>query len=482
MNTYESFGQCLQRILAERGISASEAARLVNFRSRNSIFRILADDTSCEVDARFLTKLRQAVGNDWPEEHWEALNEALEIKRVGFEQHISNKVFLRTLHGPEEEADFLAVRAGVERPLNEFLDELLKEGTFEIIVTGGCEAALSRLLAKSCEKAGNEGRLSIRHYIDADERTVVRNFIGVLPLVSKLWYNARLVDQNTCPAEMLALYRVCTIIIRSLSGKGERHQLTRYDGRHFLWRSERGTDEPMVELLDRWRYHLQILKPALKNTDAAMAFLDYTGSLAGLENACTILSVKPDIHFNCVPSDVLRPAITEGLMAAGIADGPALQELMVSLEEIHEERFRNMITKRSASHLVYSLRAMERLVRTGVQTDHFYIQRPYTPDERRILLTQMRDTMLSNPYFNVHFLREDAPDLCNEITLYKGKGVLLLDAYSNYALNVDHSEALITQQAFMDRFYRFFMEELLQKYVMSRAETLTALERMIRQC
>ncbi len=480
MRNHETFGQCLQRVLTQTGTSASEASRLVNFRSRNSIFRILGDQTGAEVDARFLEDLRHAMGDAWPQQHWDDLTEALEIKRVGFEQHISNRLFFDTLYGTEPQKACIAIRDDQEYPLAGFLKDLVAEGEYEVIMTGRCHASLSRELYRGFAEAGDEGRLTIRHYIDADEKTVVRNFLGVLPLMSRPWYNARLVDHQACPREMLALYRVSAIFICRL-GAGDEARLfhmLRYDDSHYLCRTAYTCLEPMVSLLDRWRYDLDILKPNQQGTGEE-AFIGYTANLAQLESECTILSVKPDIHFNCVPSDVLRPAIIDGFAATGMVDQEALGQLMTALEEIHESRYTNMVKKRSATHLVYSLPAMERFMQTGVQTDHFFLQRAYTMEERRAIIRMLLDTMHSNPAFNVHFLREDAPALRNEITLYKGKGVLLLDAYSDYDLNANHSEAVITQQAFMDRFYRFFMDELLQKHVMSRSQNIAVLERLL---
>jgi hypothetical protein len=54
MKHFESFGDCLKRCLKENHLSASEAAKLVGFRSRNSMFRILAGETGDEVKLRFL--------------------------------------------------------------------------------------------------------------------------------------------------------------------------------------------------------------------------------------------------------------------------------------------------------------------------------------------------------------------------------------------------------------------------------------------
>lgn len=118
-------------------------------------------------------------------------------------------------------------------------------------------------------------------------------------------------------------------------------------------------------------------------------------------------------------------------------------------------------------------------MRTGVQADQFFIQRAYTPEERRRLIRELYEQMQENPFFHVHFLREGLPEMRNEVTFYEGKGVLLLDAFTGYDLHDDHSEALITLPAFMESFRTFFMDELLQRLVMTRAETQAALERLM---
>ena len=50
---FEEFGACLQRILQEEGLTASAVARMVGFRSRNSLFRILNGETSVDEVVRY---------------------------------------------------------------------------------------------------------------------------------------------------------------------------------------------------------------------------------------------------------------------------------------------------------------------------------------------------------------------------------------------------------------------------------------------
>lgn len=486
MQRYESFGECLRRCLKEGDLSASEAARLVGFRSRNSIFRILSGDTSDEVKLRFLSSLHDALGSQWPQERWLALQEALSVDRLGVERHQAYRAFERVLFEQEEPLACTVERmlpdgSMEEHDLGVVLDEIDRAVKVEIVITGCCDSGLARLLADRCGKAGAQGRLNIRHYIDTGESVITQNILSTLPLVSKPWYNARLVEPGSCPEEMMAIYRLHALHVRRWDEEGQEHggMFIRFDKNRFASRMEvRGACEAIM-LLDKWRFDLELLKPMPQLSDGPQAFVEYTAQCGQLEKDCAILSIKPDIHFNCIPTDVLEQAIIEGFQHTGMAAGPELEALIDELRRVHDGRYHNMLRKHKPTHLVYSLPAMERFMRTGVQTDHFFIQRAYTVEERRKIVGDLLQAMLSQPWFNVYFLKENAPELCNEITFYEGKGVLMMDAYTGYELEVDHSEAVISLPTFMETFHSYFMEELLAHHVMSRAETLRCLERLL---
>lgn len=365
--------------------------------------------------------------------------------------------------------------------LEEVLRGIADNARAEIVITGCCDGGLTRLLAERCSAAGEAGRLNIRHYIDTAESVVTQNIMAILPLISKPWYNARLVEPGCCAEEMLAIFRMHALYILQWD---EDDRMTggvfvRYDKDHFTgWMGARAA-YALIEKLDRWRFKLELLKPLPQLSEGAQAFVEYTDQCRQLEKDCTICSIKPDIHFNCIPTEVLEQAIIEGFEQTGMAAGPELVELTGALKRVHIERYANMVGKHKPTHLVYSLPAMERFMRTGVQTDHFFIQRAYSVEERRYIIRELMEAMRRQPWFNVYFLKTEMPELCNEITFYDGKGVLMLDAYTGYELAEDHSEALISLPAFMETFHSYFMDELLKHHVMSRAETLRLLEGLL---
>lgn len=484
---YESFGSCLKRILAEMGISASEAARLVGFRSRNSIFRILNDTTTLEVDMRFLAQLRTAAGDTWPPETFRTLEDALECKRFGHEQHLCNRAYVNMLYVREPDDDELIVRlmddeGNEERhTLASMLDRLCSKGRTEIVITGKCHVKLARLLALHCTRAAEEGRLTIRHYLDTTAASVTEQTLGILPLVGKTWYNARLVKAGCCPEEMMGVYRLNSLFLLHWDEQGESlMNLIRYDAHTYCCNRGSGRKNPLLAVMDQWRMKLALLKPMQKTDGGVGDFVAYTENYAAQESGSMILSIKPDVHFNCVPTALLEKAVAEGFRASGLAAGTELQRLLSELRRIHDRRFDNMMHKRKPTCLVYSLPAMRQFMRTGVQTDQFFIQRAYTVEERRELIRVLIEQQQHNPYFHVHFLRDDAAVITNEITYYGEKGVMITDAFTGYDLHDDHSEVFITHPAFCRQFREFFMKKLLPDLVLSESESLATLEELYR--
>ncbi len=487
MQQYESFGDCLRRCLKEMNMSATAAAELVGFKSRNSIFRILSGEASCDVKLRFLEAFHERVNTQWPDERWQTLEDALRVERLGPVRYQSNLAFQRLLHEPEPPIMDYYVQCidekgeSQESLLAEMLEEIAALNRVEIIITGCCESGICRLLAKHCSDAGQRGTLSIRHYIDISENTITRNILGIMPLVSKPWYNARLVEPGSCPPEMMAIYRVNAIHIHAWDEHGQQYgqRLMRYDETHFAAREpNRGICAP-VAILDRWRFHLELLKPVAQFSDGIAVVMEYTAQNEQLEENCMILSIKPDVHICCIAAETLDQAVLDGAMKSGKTADAELIQLVQSLNAIQNRRIDNIFNKRRPTHLVYTLPMMERFMRTGRLTDRFFDQRAYTVEERRQIIRGLLDAMRNKPYFNVHFLRAGAPELHYEITYFEGKGVMLMDADPSIALDKERSQALITLPAFMESFKHYFMDELLVHYVLPRAETLRHLERLL---
>ena len=154
MKRYERFSECLKRILEEEGLSASEVSRMVGFRSRNSIFRILSDQSSIKAQEDFLDTLKDQIGSKWPDRHWQDLQEAMVITRMGLNDYLASEA-IRQLILPRQEprTEIMVIMDDEQgrlqtRTLREQLQEFLAMGKLHITMRGCCNAGLCSIMAE----------------------------------------------------------------------------------------------------------------------------------------------------------------------------------------------------------------------------------------------------------------------------------------------------------------------------------------------
>ena len=97
MNEHLAFAQCLQRVLNETELTATEVARRLEMRSRNSIFRILKGKTSPQLNRRFLESFHKQMGEQLTEAQWAALDRALEMDAVGAVEYKSRQALMQLI-------------------------------------------------------------------------------------------------------------------------------------------------------------------------------------------------------------------------------------------------------------------------------------------------------------------------------------------------------------------------------------------------
>jgi hypothetical protein len=225
---------------------------------------------------------------------------------------------------------------------------------------------------------------------------------------------------------------------------------------------------------------LQPLKAVFSEEHTADDYYSFIENIRLLEKDSNVYMIKPDIPISVVPAQILYQAVADNSTKAGFLPDDQLQQLLEPLYQSHEKRHKHLFHRRRVTHMILSRSAMLEFARTGMQSDHFYGARPYTPQERAQILQLCLDASLSDPYFNIHFaVSEDLmPD--TEIIQYEGKGTVLLNAHTSYHLADDHSEAMITHDGFNSQLRQYFVGELLRSHVLPAAETHAFLRGLIR--
>lgn len=490
MKQYERFAEHMTRLLDERGISTTELARAVGFKSRNSLYRILNDQTSSDVEQSFFNDLKASGCLKLTPCEWARLEESLEISRLGVDTYVSHRAIRELLSAPPPEAGmFICFMRGADgsvqqKPLYAVLKKLTRSASLKLTMFNCCNAGFIRTLADELRAAAKRCQVSVTHYFFAGKGEVVRNMMATQSILYEDWYNAYMMTPDSCPQETEALLRANTVLIHLQDAQGNEsfEQLVMLDKQHIIFSGM--LDQQLVSMLDGVVKDCMPQMHSVKSNFADIAhdaqdYLRYTDQYRMLEHNCAIMSLKPDVPINYIHPDILLSPVLDGFTQSNMTEEQDMHQLVSALYNVQLKRFNNFFKKKKVTHTIFSAKAMERFVRTGKQSDHFFAIRPYTPAERKAILLNLRDQAAHNPYFWVYFLKNDEAEMQAEITLYEGKGVMFMQADTSYDLESSHNEALVNHPELNETFKDFFMKDMLTSHVLSYQDTMALLDHFI---
>ena len=204
-------------------------------------------------------------------------------------------------------------------------------------------------------------------------------------------------------------------------------------------------------------------------------YLQYSEECAALERDCAQYIIESDPCVNMIPVSVLKAAFVDKC-------GDVDSHLLAQLVDVYERRFQNLIQKHTATHYIMKRSALMSFVRTGRTQDHFWGMRPYTVEERILILENLIEQSERNPYYHLYFLKDE--DMLRDIQIccYEGRGLLILDAQTSFNLAKDHAEILITQNEFLEQYRLYFTQYLLKDSVLSKEQTREFLYECLKYC
>ena len=481
----QAFGPCLKGILENRKISASELARMMAYKSRNSIFRILDEAGGHSARQAFCERL---IGEDvlkLSDAERAALEQALEVSRVGRQAFLSNHAMREMLTNTQTHQTEIAVRidafAAPEDPtFMRALDEMARCKTAYITITGCCDRAILDALRWWIYQTDVTCEMRVAHIIYTGEEEIVRNISAIQPLLYCDCYRAYCLEPGMFSLEREAMYRQNTIYALMLDANGHwyRQTLMLVDKAVFipLPRVKSKKNDPMSRYFAQDIRRMALLKAEMPGSGSVESYLEYIQNCRKMEQGRATYTIKLDLSLNCIHPDILLPCVKEEFWAMG---GERAERIKEEFWQTHLARWENVFSKKKESHIIFSGEAMERFAKTGVQSDHFFAIRPYTPQERAKILRNLREQMEENPVFHVYFFKESFEPPRTEICLYEGVGTLMTKPYTNYDLAGDHTETIVTKKEFCERYKEFYTKDLLERHVISREESLALMDRLI---
>ena len=354
MAEHLAFAQCLQQVLDETELSATEVARRLGMRSRNSIFRILKGETSGQLNRRFLENMRQHMGEALSSAQWTALAEALDMDALGPNEFVSRQALMQLIGAscePIQPVKVLYLSPSGEEKEDGFLHYLqrLFHGAVKVraLLFGCCKLGLFRQLYEAVSPLTQHVVVRIDHFIYAGEDEIVPNLVGIQPMADQPCYNAYLVDTKLCAPERLAHYRAGQMTFRVMRQDGSESNV-------MLFLTEKGCfyatemspqDLWMSRKLLNDRERFSRLRLQWTARDESMDFIAYTRQYSRIEHGAAIYYLRPDVLFQYIPLEILYPMVREGFAQQGIAR-EVYEPMVEELAEIHRKRLANMLHRR----------------------------------------------------------------------------------------------------------------------------------------
>lgn len=480
------FGDCLGRMLCRRGISASELSRLMAYKSRNTIFRIL--DGTCGNASRqaFYDRLIEEDPLALSGAEKQELAQALEVSRVGAQAYLSNLAMAELVLGScaQKNAPVLVYGKDYREngvPLTDVLSEFTQGVHLSLVITGCCSSAIMEALREALLQRENNCGISVTHYVYTGPEEIIANISAIQPMLYAPCYRAYSIRPGTYSPQREQIYRSNCICARIRYADGTEYDdaivQIEHDRMVRLDRRARGGFLMAGSLLGDAHLRDHPIKSDFILSSVTQGLREYIDQYRRIEQNRAIYAVKLDLPFSFIHPDVLVEAAKKGFIESGQATQEQLDALLPQLYEIQLQRWENTFAKRKPTYMVFYRPAMEAFARTGIQSDHFFALRPYTPQERVSILRHIRRHADENPNFFVYFLREGVKPPLMEIAFYEGEGVLLSRSFTRY--DDQHCEAIIGQSEFCRQYKTYFTDDLLERSVVSREETLEILDRLI---
>ena len=472
-----SFGQCLRRILDEKGISASEAARLMGMKSRNGMFRMLSDEGSDSGKSAFFERFCESLGDRLDAHDRERLMRALDRERLGEDGFLQSRAMRMLLSGETVEEPPLRLFRQGKYPddLSALLQSYVAGESLCMTVLGCCSRALFEQLAAAIAHANPQCAIEIEHYVYGGEQEIVGNLYAVRPLLGDARYKLYCIEPGMLSPQKEHLLRnsIAGISARSQKGRERYHYLMQVDPDEFhLIECRDGiSHRRMRRVLQGAREKMRPMLSAFRLPRSPQDCTVYIEARLALEQGRELFLMR-----RTMPTAIMRPELFSGVFSAALErsgiDAAQTEAICAGIEALQRKRRNNALDKEEPTHAILTRRGLEELVRTGGHADLRYPAGPYEPKQRAQLLRQLREAA-DNPRFHLHVFRDGCEPQGLEIGLYGDAGALLSRPHTVC------DELLITLPAFLDRYREYLKNELLARQVLPERDGIALLDALI---
>lgn len=458
-----------------RSLSQKQMAKLLGYKSQTSLARIMHNNASAESIEQLYQRLLQCKELSLSAKEAELLDQALSIAKLGETQYLTEMELLRLLKRYEAEEATVHIECIKESTTKDLSSLYSDIDNVTIIIMNCSNVHLGEWLGHMLKQYNAD----IRHYHGMTKTNdYLHGIVDVLPVLFNKKYLsfdviADQMESNGASGLVNADLMICTYT----TPNGSRHEdiIAFTDKSHGRLISVEPQNVSFVSLLN---LSDNFFTPAKSTFPDYASLEDYTMFI--MEYACleidrSVYRFKPDIPTDLIPTQILKRALLEGPWITA-SDSASFID---ALEEQYTKRLSNAINKRKPAYLVMKREAMQRFAVTGTVSDHFWVLRPFTKEERISIIEFIIEQQKTNLFFHLYFLKDDDYISNGEYALYDNLGLLLLPVQTDYYLSGDYGEVLLNQPEICKAYMTFYMKTVIQKEVISSSESLHFLEHLV---
>lgn len=485
-NELMTFGEFLGYILNKKNISVAKLANLTNTKSRNTIQRLLKDESSMDVIQHFKEELVMVDSLKFtPLEHTQ-LEESIEVSKFGKDLLMARNTLLclfekgqavstlnsNHIYGPQIKKQI---------SLKQLFFNYTNYSSVKILIFNAASLELTDTLVSFIQTSTNN-EISIEQilYFGNNANENATTFVSICKLLNYTNYKAY---HNSSP-DLLDLSKRNTsimsdliIVSKVLNDGTSITDLIKFNGNmDFKLLFDNSGDSLYNFYLDCFeeiKIHCQNIRKTYAANNIIDKLIELCEYLLNLEKSTEEYLIKQNMCFQMIHTDILYKMLVDSNFLGLSEDHPKIQKLI----QIAQDRFCNYYSIKKMKINLFTKRGLLDFVKTRTLTDHFFYFRDFTKEEVKYTLEFILKQLEENIFFKMYLLKDDYFIGNIEYTYYKDTVLYFIDSSSGYSSDFD--EGIITAKPIIDIFDDFIKNELIKHHTLPETETISFLKNLI---
>ncbi len=427
----ETFGECIRAWMTEYKLSAADLTKQMGYKSKTTLVRLLKGQSNYASCMQFFSKLPTDLSGEWKGR----FSNALLVERVGRDSYPVLEALHRQLFAPEKNTPVA---------IHSMPDEAEEGGNVFVL---GCPWEITGNLIDHL--LSRDRSINVIHYMTRGE---VAECPALLPhlirRIPDVRYQAVLLE-----AQDLRKYPLPWNMAIRITEHNTTQLIPRFNTSEWQEFCLPGIREYVISLQKLLDTLPQVSLYRYDQLKSGRDYIDFTRNAFLMERGQDAVIVKPTPGMQMMPAEAVISAFSD-FLSEHLEPVTAARE---SLIYIFRERENNFFAPGRRTHLVLSEPAMKDLIRTGRMSDHFYAFRPFTQEERMMILEALKAFSFRKGNL-VQFL----PDKTWPVSLeaYSKHGVLFYPSGTNYNAETDGYRELFLPGKDFYLLIRTYVEEI----------------------